>query len=163
MAKKYAASWRRPLAPHRLANTLWRTTDVYVINPVSIGDRTVKTLFAVAALLALAMPAGVTETSFFSDASGRSMGLADRFGDITFYNDAQGRPIGSSTPFGNQTFYDAPPAARLDRRPPSAATNERRRAPAADAAGVGFKALAVAVQGHGRRHAGPAVDRGRRS
>ena len=67
-----------------------------------------KTLFAIAALLALATPAGATETTFFTDSSGRSMGSADRFGDITFYNDAQGRPVGSSTRFGNQTFYDDP-------------------------------------------------------
>jgi len=65
-----------------------------------------KTLFNIASLLALAVPAGATETTFFTDSSGRSMGSADRFGNITFYNDALGRPIGSSTRLGNQTFYD---------------------------------------------------------
>jgi len=55
-----------------------------------------------------ATPAGATETTFFTDSSGRSMGSADRFGDITFYNDTRGRPVGSSTRFGNQTFYDDP-------------------------------------------------------
>lgn len=65
-----------------------------------------KTKFAIATLIALAVPADATETTFFTDSNGRSMGSADRFGDITFYNDALGRPIGSSSRFGNQTFYD---------------------------------------------------------
>lgn len=69
-----------------------------------------KTLFNIAALIALAVPAGATETTFFTDSHGHSIGSADRFGDITFYNDAQGRPLGSSTRFGNQTFYDDPSA-----------------------------------------------------
>ncbi len=94
--------------PSPLSHSLWRTSDVYVINPVSTGDQTVKTLFAIAALLALAAPAGATENTFFNDSSGRSMGSADRFGDITVYNDAQGRLLGSSTRLGNQTFYDGP-------------------------------------------------------
>ncbi len=65
-------------------------------------------LFAIAALIALAVPASATETTFFTDSHGRSIGSADRFGDITIYNDAQGRSLGSSTRFGNQTFYDDP-------------------------------------------------------
>lgn len=59
-------------------------------------------------LLLLATPASAQTTTFYDDAQGRSIGSADRFGDITFYNDAQGRPVGSSTRFGNQTFYDNP-------------------------------------------------------
>jgi hypothetical protein len=47
-----------------------------------------KALFAIAALLALAMTAGATETTFFTDSHGRSIGSADCFGDITLYNDA---------------------------------------------------------------------------
>ncbi len=63
-----------------LAHTLWRTTDVYVINPVSTGDLTMKTLFTIAALVALAVPAGATETTFFTDSHGRSIGSSTTFG-----------------------------------------------------------------------------------
>lgn len=95
-----------------------------------------KKLFANAALLAQATPAGATETTFFTDSRGRSLGSADRFGDITYYNHAQGRTLGSSTRLGNQNFMTTTRAVRSDRRPPLAAMNERRRAPAAPATPV---------------------------
>ena len=61
-----------------------------------------RTIVFIFALIALPAKAQVT---FFNDALGLPMGIANQLGNTTLYSDAKGLPLGTAQNMGNITFY----------------------------------------------------------